>query len=308
MDKFNLNFSGGDNIIKSICWILSVLSWLLLIVTGWISVKWLHDPTAIIWTIHRMNNPKVLGIHTGQYFPIQMQVSFIYIVFIFTMIVALAGFIIYFVKSTFKKDDSVYGGMMGPFSRYHFFPLFCVSALFIIGECSDRPTPKNNVHHYKDMLISSAVFTILGLCSLVFIYIMTDLNTDWYILLTLKKGTYSCLITLLWYYFCYLIYQLRTIDTSKDILNWIKGCGIAFSIIFGLGALAFSFVFKDLVISGVTAFIYAGLTTYFFTLEEAHRKLFNKLADGIIDIVMMVLSVALFVLLIIKFREECLKS
>ena len=308
MEKFNLNCNGGDNIIKSICWILSVLSWLLLIVTGWISVKWLHDPTAIIWTIHRMNNPKVLGIHTGQYFPIQMQVSFIYIVFIFTMIVALAGFIIYFVKSTFKKDDSVYGGMMGPFSRYHFFPLFCVSALFIIGECSDRPTPKNNVHHHKDMLISSAVFTILGLCSLVFIYIMTDLNTDWYILLTLKKGTYSCLITLLWYYFCYLIYQLRTIDTIKDNLNWIKGCGIAFSIIFGLGALAFSFVFKDLVISGVTAFIYAGLTTYFFTLEEAHRKLFNKLADGIIDIVMMVLSVALFVLLIIKFREECLKS
>ena len=308
MERINLNFSGKENIIKSICWILSVLSWLLLIVTGWISVKWLHDPTAIIWTIHRMNNPKVLGIHTGQYFPIQMQVSFIYIVFIFTMIVALAGFIIYFVKSTFKKDDSVYGGMMGPFSRYHFFPLFCVSALFIIGECSDRPTPKNNVHHYKDMLISSAVFTILGLCSLVFIYIMTDLNTDWYILLTLKKGTYSCLITLLWYYFCYLIYQLRTIDTYKDNLNWIKGCGIAFSIIFGLGALAFSFVFKDLVISGVTAFIYAGLTTYFFTLEEAHRKLFNKLADGIIDIVMMVLSVALFVLLIIKFREECLKS
>ena len=225
------------------------------------------------------------------------------------MIVALAGFIIYFVKSTFKKDDSVYGGMMGPFSRYHFFPLLCVSALFIIGECSDRPTPKNNVHHYKDMLISSAVFTILGLCSLIFIYIMTALNTDWYIILTLKKGTYSCLITLLWYNFCYLIYQLRAYDTIEDKLNWIKGCGIAFSIIFGLGALAFSFFFKDLVISGLTAFIYAGLTTYFFKLEKTTREFYkNKLADGIIDIVMMVLSVALFVILIIKCREECLRS
>jgi hypothetical protein len=308
MEKFNLNFSGGDNIIKSICWILSVLSWLLLIITGWISLKWLHDPTAIVWTIHRMNNPKIFGIHTGIYFPIQMQVSFIYIVFIFTMIVALAGFIIYFVKSTFKKDDSVYGGMMGPFSRYHFFPLLCVSALFIIGECSDNPTPKNNAHHGKDMLISSMIFTILGLCSLIFIYIMTDLNTDWYILLTLKKGTYSCFITLLWYNFCYLIYELRAIDTFKDQLNWIKGCGIAFSIIFGLGALAFSFVFKDLVISGLTAFIYAGLTTYFFTLEKANRDLYNKAADGIIDIIMMVLSIVLFVLLIILFREQCLKS
>ena len=303
MEKLNLNFSGGENVIKSICWILSVLSWLLFIVTGWISLRWLdYDGTAIIWNIGKMKN-------TGlNYFPLQMQVSLIYIVFILTMIIALAGFILYMMKSTCKKDDAVFGGMIGPWSKFHFFPLLCVSALFIIGECSDNPVPKNNAHHGKDMLISSLIFTIIGLGSLIFIYIMTDLNTDWYILLTLKKGTYSCLITLMWYHFCYLIYPIRTIDNLNDNWNWMKGCGISFSIIFGIGALVFAFIFKDLVIAGMTTLIYVGLTAYYFTLDKKTREEANKNGDGSVDIVMMVLSLALIAFLIIKHKDDCLKS
>lgn len=122
MEKLNLNFSGSENIIKSICWILSILSWLLLIVTGWISLKWLKEDS-IIWTIIAMKT-KSNGFQIGQYYPIQMQISLIYIVFILTMIITLAGFIIYMIKSTYKKEESVFGGMIGPFSKFHFFPLF----------------------------------------------------------------------------------------------------------------------------------------------------------------------------------------
>ena len=43
MEKLNLNFSGGDNVVKSICWIMSYLSWLLLVASGWASIKWLDD-------------------------------------------------------------------------------------------------------------------------------------------------------------------------------------------------------------------------------------------------------------------------
>lgn len=309
MEKLNLNFSGGENILKSICWILSVLSWLLFIVTGWISLKWLDDDrTRIIWNITKLYNPKILGINTGMYYPLQMQVSLIYIVFILTMIIALAGFILYMIKSTCKKDDAVFGGMIGQWSKFHFFPLLCVSALFIIGECSDNPVPKDNLHHYKDMAISGLIFTIIGLGSLIFIYIMTDLNTEWYILLTLKKGTYSCLITLMWYNFCYLIYIIRSHDTLDDNWNWMKGCGVAFSIIFGIGALCFAFIFKDLVIAGMSTLIYVGLTAYYFSLEKSVREAANKNGDGIVDIIMMVFSVALIVFLIIKYKEDCLKS
>ena len=331
MEKFNLNFSGGDNVIKSICWIMSVLSWLLLIATGWASLNWLsYNKTddqrrGIIWTIIKYEFTKANdGKLNGAYMPIQMQAALIYIVFILTLIIIVAGFCFYM-----KKDDAVYNGMMGQWSKFHFFPLLCVSALFIIGETYDDLFKKTfGVYHkkldyddrWKSMVIAAFIFTIIGLASLIFIYIMTDLNTDWYILLTLKKGTYSCLIVLLWYYFCYLIYQLRQVhyndtdDPKKQadlkLPDWSKGCGIAFSIIFGIGSLVFAFIFKDLVVAGMNCLIYVGLTTFYFKLRKEIRenKYANKNGDGSVDIIMMVFSIALIAFLILTKREECLKS
>ena len=338
MEKFNLNFSGGDNVIKSICWIMSVLSWLLLIATGWASLNWLSynftddRKLGIIWTIFKHEFTKANdGKLDGYYEPFQMQAALIYIVFILTLIIIVAGFCFYMVKSTCKKDDAVYNGMMGQWSKFHFFPLLCVSALFIIGETYDDLYQKvgrfdrrkdDYYDRWKSMVIAAFVFTIIGLASLIFIYIMTDLNTDWYILLTLKKGTYSCFITLLWYYFCYLIYQLRDVhekDYIKDhplsnkdfkMKDWAKGCGIAFSIIFGIGSLVFAFIFKDLVVAGMNCLIYVGLTTFYFKLRKEIRKdkPANKNGDGAVDIIMMVFSIALIAFLILTKREECLKS
>ena len=45
------------------------------------------------------------------------------------------------------------------------------------------------------------IFTILGLISLVFIYVNIQLNDDWYIVMAIKKGFFSSLIILLWYNF-----------------------------------------------------------------------------------------------------------
>ena len=332
MEKLNLNFSGGENVVKSICWIMSYLSWLLLVTTGWASIKWLdeipsqyddnpdpNDPH-VGWTIWSFfvwrsvdntgNNIDPLKL---RYFPLQMQVSLYYICFILTLIVITGGCIIFFVKTIFKKDDQVINGMMGQFSKFHFFPLLCASALFIIGECVDNDL--QNVDHLKSMRIAGLVFSILGLASFIFIYIMTDLNTnDWWVLLLLKKGVYSCLIVLMWYNFCYEIYYVHEVDKPNEDQekqhDWKKGCGLAFSIIFGIGSLAFSFVFKDLVACGMNLLIYIGLAVAYFRLPGDFRKEkeFNKNGDGIVDIFMLVLSVAMIVLLLIKFRENCLKS
>ena len=129
MEKLNLNFSGGENILKSICWILSVLSWLLFIVTGWISLRWLED-FYIIWNVKKIPIPEEFGINLGVYAPFQMQISLIYIVFILTMIIALAGFILYMIKSTCKKDDNVFGGMIGQWSKFHFCPFMCFCFIY----------------------------------------------------------------------------------------------------------------------------------------------------------------------------------
>ena len=331
MEKLNLNFSGGDNVVKSICWIMSYLSWLLLVASGWASIKWLdEDPSQDAdgtvhfgWTIwgfrawrtdENDNDPL-----KDTYFPLQMQVSLYYICFILTLIVITGGCFVFFYKTICKKDDQVINGMMGQFSKFHFFPLLCASALFIIGECVDNLDKEDygtekQEDHFKNMYISGLVFSIVGLASFIFIYIMTDLNTDWWVLLLLKKGAFSCLIILMWYYFCYDIYYVHEKDKPdedpKKQKDWIKGCGLAFSIIFGIGSLAFSFVFKDLVACVMNLLIYIGLTVGYFKLEKEKRKHkdANKNGDGIVDIIMLVLSVAVIVLLLIKYRENCMKS
>ena len=320
MEKLNLNFSGGDNVVKSICWIMSYLSWLLLVASGWASIKWLDEEPSIIdkhigwfiWIFHADRTRKGGRDPLEDYLPFQMQVSLYYICFILTLIVITCGCVIFFVKTIFKKDDEVINGMMGQFSKFHFFPLLCASALFIIGECADNNLDEG-LDHFKKMYISGLVFSLIGLASFIFIYIMTDLNTkDWWVLLLLKKGVFSCLIVLMWHCFCYSIFWVHFFDNQDDdkMLDWRKGCGLAFSIIFGVGSLAFSFVFKDIVACGMNLLIYIGLTVAYFRVPKEDRKLkeINKNGDGIVDIIMLVLSVAMAVLLMIKYREECLKS
>ena len=319
MEKLNLNFSGGDNVVKSICWIMSYLSWLLLVATGWASIKWLDEEPSLIdkhfgwfiWIFKAVRTLKGGSDPLEGYYPFQMQVSLYYICFILTLIVITCGCVIFFVKTIFKKDDEVINGMMGQFSKFHFFPLLCASALFIIGECADNDL--ESLDHFKKMYISGLVFSLIGLASFIFIYIMTDLNTkDWWVLLLLKKGVFSCLIVLMWHCFCYSIYYVHAYDNPDvdKLHDWKKGCGLAFSIIFGVGSLAFSFVFKDIVACGMNLLIYIGLTVAYFRISKEDRKLkeFNKNGDGIVDIIMLVLSVAMAVLLMIKYREECLKS
>ena len=347
MEKLNLNFSGGDNVVKSICWIMSYLSWLLLVASGWASIKWLdEDPSVdddgtrhVGWTIWGFQATRTIkdeddGIDIDPlkygYYPLQMQVSLYYICFILTLIVITGGCFVFFYKTICKKDDQVINGMMGQFSKFHFFPLLCASALFIIGECVDNLDKEDwgtekEEDHFKNMYISGLVFSIVGLASFIFIYIMTDLNTDWWVLLLLKKGAFSCLIILMWYSFCYDIFYVHFYDkqgeddngpyegpgrTSKKMWDWKKGCGLAFSIIFGIGSLAFSFVFKDLAACVMNLLIYIGLTVAYFRLPSEFRKLkeYNKNGDGIVDIIMLVLSVAVIVLLLIKYRENCMKS
>lgn len=345
MEKLNLNFSGGDNVVKSICWIMSYLSWLLLVASGWASIKWLDELPTICdldnytlgddiktgWTIWAFRayrtgdceGEKNFDYLKNNYYPLQMQVSLYYICFILTLIIITGGCFVFFYKTICKKDDQVINGMMGQFSKFHFFPLLCASALFIIGECVDNydiddwGTTKIN-DHFKDMHISGLVFSIIGLASFIFIYIMTDLNTnDWWVLLLLKKGVFSCLIILMWYNLCYEIYYVHMYDNPDEenddvekYWDWRKGCGLAFSIILGIGSLAFSFVFKDLVACIMNLLIYIGLTVAYFRLPSESRKLkyANKNGDGIVDIIMLVLSVAVIVLLLVKYRENCLKS
>ena len=334
MEKLNLVFTDEFTTVKSVLWIISLLSWGLFICTGLSSIKFFHDSKyEIIWTIEKIGQ-KIDGKYTVQtYYPIQINTVMLYIIFLFLLLFAVAAFVMYIFKSLIRKEDDIFEGMMGIWPRLHSFPLIIVSFLFLLGQYF-FPYYLNKYYIYtsfdkkkgefidyaayfnriKDLKIVALSLSIIGLISLIFIYIVTDLKTDqWYVVLTIKKGFYSSLIILLWYYFCYMTYQVTdcmypSLNEKDDI--YLRNCfGIVASIAVGVGSLIFSFFFKDIVSAFMNMIIYIGMTIYYFSIESSTiSHLRYESADGIIDIVIIVLSIFMMVFLLAKHRDVCLSS
>ena len=293
MEKFN--FKGGENILKSICWILSYLSWLLVAVNNLASLKYMYmDDPSQIWGIQTQ-------VEQG-YIPIQMDRIVIYIVYNIWIFISIIGCAAFIIKTLFKKENSVIDGMMGKFSQFHFFPLLCTFIMIILGEIIDG----NNAKHITN---TGLAFSLFGTASMVFIYVMTEFKTqDWWAEYTLKKGTFSCLVILFWYNFCYDIYLVRSV-TEEPSPNFTKNCGMAFSLLFGIGSLAFSVVFRDIIMSFMNFLINIGMAKYYFELPvDRSSKEYNKNGDGAIDILISVLSLIWFLYLVIDIYIEGIRS
>ena len=332
MEKLNLNFSDSFNIVKSVLWILSIVSWLFFLCTGWASLYFMSynnnkyyntiDNYNIVWTIKILSN-KIQQLNYNQYYPLQVNITLMYIIISITMLFGLVGFILYIIKSTCKKQETIFEGMMGIWPRLHSFPLIIVSFLFLLGEYfypHNIKKKEKNLISYKeyfnnerDICITGLAFCLIALLSLIFIYIATNIKTgDWYVTITTKKGTYSCLIVLLWYYFIYSIYQINdyndlNMKPHKRQL-WNTWYSTIFSILFGAGCLTFSFFFKDIIVSFMNCLVNLGMIIYFFSFDLYDREIDNnKYGDGIIDIIMLVMSAGMIAFLVIKYRKECLE-
>ena len=294
MEKFN--FKGGENILKSICWILSYLTWLLVAANNLASLKYMYmDDPSQIWGIHIKD--------TSGYIPIQMDRIVIYIVYNIWIFISIIGCAAFIIKTLFKKENSVIDGMMGKFSQFHFFPLLCAFIMIILGEIIDYGKDA------KHIINTGLSFSLFGTASMVFIYVMTEFKTqDWWAEYTLKKGTFSCLVILFWYNFCYDIYLVRSV-TEEPSPNFTKNCGMAFSLLFGIGSLAFSVVFRDIIMSFMNFLMNIGMAKYYFELQEDRSsKDYNKNGDGAIDILISVLSLIWFLYLVIDIYIEGIRS
>ena len=155
------------------------------------------------------------------------------------------------------------------------------------------------------------IFSIIGLCCTIFIYFKIDIPSPFHVRLVTKKGLYPCLIALFIYNICfsfgYYGFYKKTVNLELDtLLDWVKGCSIAFSIIMGLVNLALSFAMKDICLAGMNFLIYLGLIIYFFSIDKKVRKEMNGEAEGAIDIIMDILSATLIAFLIFKYKNTTL--
>ena len=115
------------------------------------------------------------------------------------------------------------------------------------------------------------------------------------------------MIVILWYNLFYTSILIGCINTSASIDSFLKGAGISFSILRGFGSLIFSLVFKDVIAAVTNLLIYIGLVSSFFGMNgknELIRSSYGGVADGVIEIIIMVLNLVVILLLIISYNAQ----
>ena len=304
--------------------IISYISWLLLLVNGCVSLRWLYKKKYMrVWTIS--------VIKKYEYVPLQMYHIIIYLVFNFFIIILFFGCAYFFMATLFKKNNDTINKLFTIPVSFNFFPILCAFIMFILGELKAEETKEIN-----SIVRAGFAISLIGLISMIFIYISTEFDKEnWISNLLIKKGVFSALIILFWYNTCYDIFYLHKAlrPTGKKIFNWMKGCGLAFSIIFGLGSNIFSFWYKDIIICIFNLLIYIGLAIFYYKYEA---KTFNwsyyyyyeqysaynyryysfndkkNKGDGIVDIIMICISIFLLIYLIAyhmkNIKDEAMKN
>ena len=326
MEKMNYNIT-QPNTPNKLFLILSILSWALLAINNLASLKWLYRYPYSIWNIYSQglgdedevqsgndggNNVddyftaevqkalEDLGLAFNSFTPLSLAANTLHKIFNFFFIIAIIGCATLIFKTFIKKDQVILDGLFGKYSKFHFIPLLFGFAMSLLGELIDDDRQNVDSIAYAGLALS-----LVGLGSMIFIYINTNFNhNEWWVNYVLHRGTFSCLIILFWYNFCYDIYEVRLFDKPEKTDNkWKKGINLAFSIIFGIGSIGFSYTFKDIIICLINIFIYNDLAKSNIKLideEKEKLKNANYLADGAIDMVILISSVVLLIYLIVE--------
>lgn len=283
-------------------WTISLISWLLFLITGWLSLglPYTSNYFKIIWLTISYNPVK----DSKPFIPLEIYYPFHYIVFIILLILATLSFYIYIKQ---RNNTNLMMAMLGNITKFHFIPLISVSALFIIGNSIQNAYNKDISDFTNDaMFIFDFLFTIIGLVSIIIIYVHTKIDSPFYAYLAIKKGTYSSLIVLLVYNIGFNVvlygYYCLGYDKDSDPGIWGKACGITFSIFIGFINSFLSVIFKDLIMVIMNILIYIGMTIKSFTLDKDDIN-YDEKTEGIIDIV--IISIDFSIIIYIMLIKYC---
>ena len=191
--------------------------------------------------------------------------------------------------------------MLGKQSKFHFIPLLFASALFIVNIIYEQNI---NKELYNDIvlnriIITSLIFSVLTLSTLIYIYIQIKIPCEWYLILTIKKGAFSCLIPYILNLMNLEIYNLVTFKDEDNRAIFYK----FLYIIKGILSLFFSFILKDIVVALINAFFYIqDLIYYAILLADIDTNFFIFIL--IVSISFILLTIFLITFLSIKYKEK----
>ena len=94
-----------------------------------------------------------------------------------------------------------------------------------------------------------------------------------------------------------------------EYVEFTKNCYITFSIFIGIINIALTFILKNVMIGIMNILIYIGMTAYFFDIsKDARNEYGNGAAEGVIDIIIIILSAAFVVFTVFKYKGEVMHS
>ena len=277
--------------------IISFLSWLL-----FISAKW-------------DNYVKSSSIEIILYYPVLYNRSMVQL---FTLIISSLGFLIYLKYIIYSKDNNLYQGLFGDKSKYHFVPLLLYSTICIIfdrefmkiinrlddfeGPDDDNP-PYSNAFSEKAFGTFYMLFSIFTLASIIYIYMKTEMNCEWYMIMTIKKGIYSVIIAESVHCIFESIFYLRLVTAVEDIENLFKTGGVFLVILISAIIISFAIYSKNIILLFINFLMYFGMTINYYSKSADLMK-----SDGVavIDIIMIVANFVLIAFMIIKYKEQLL--
>lgn len=285
--------------------ILSFISWIL-----FISSKWdLYN--------------KMSRLSGESYRPIIYNASFIQLV---TLIISLIGFLVYVKNIIYKKNSAFYNGLFGQNSKYHFIPLIFYSginmvlSIYVVGLMGGiNPTTVDRIYtnskfDLKALCAFYMIFSLLSLLSLMFIYYSTELNCEWYIVMSIKKGVYSILIVESLYFFFDSIFYLRFVNiygSLSNAQNLYNTGGVMFALFQGVIIIGFSLYFKDITMPILNFLMFYGMVLNFY--NKSSYAAYNdeddyKKSANIVEIIMIILHFLLIVFMIAKYKEQLIQS
>jgi len=306
MKKLYYNIEQKTKQYSNIFLLLSIISWIFFIMTSFYSIINIYEERAgILFTIVKYplynwisQNINYTG---GTIYPLQMHPIFFYIIIIIISVISLFSFIIYLILINYKKKISILDEMLPAINNFNFIPLFSISICFLIGE-----TYLYNVSRWERRNILGFIFNIIGLSSILLIYYnyKIKINNSLKYFYIIKKGAYSCIICLEWYYFCYIMTNIFVLYLSDDYyFSIIKIFEIILPLIFCIGVFIFSYIFKDILIAFLSCLINIGCAFYFFSIDKIYRKQYNEYIDGIIYIIISILLIAEIIFICIKYKK-----
>ena len=284
-DSMGSDLINDNNHISLVWYILSISSWALF--SCCLLESYLNDPS--------LN-------YTKNYYGINITILYLPIVKIFITSLNLVGFIIYLIFTSCKKDKHLYKSMFRGITKFHFVPLLLTSALLILQHISISFKISSETNQ-KNILISDLVIALLALGTFIITYIGMHLPCEWYIVLAIKKGTFSCLIPYLLYNSLFDIVILIEKEETAQIIAIIS------MILLAVVSLSLSCIFKDIIIAFINALIYAGFIIFCVSLNFENSKIkkliiiFIWLILGISEIS----SITIIAILLSRFKEKIFK-